>query len=166
MIRMTGISITLCALCFSLALARAASEPTFTHFCGGRFGVCVDYPANLKMEAPPYNDDGRGFSDGKGFELSVSGINNILDDTVESSMKGYAESKDIFDKITYRARGKNWFVLSGYKGGDVVYVKVYVGKAANNELHMTYPAQKKNVYDPIAAKISRSFTPGDLTVSH
>jgi len=146
-----------------LGSAAPGNSQGFAQYCNDRYGFCVDYPSSLTMDPPPANGDGRRFHDPNGFLLIVSGINNVLDDTVETEMK--SQSKDI-EKITYRSEGKNWFVLSGYKGSDVVYLKTYVGEGAVNHLYIKYPAQKKADYTETVTIISRSFKPGDLNVAH
>ncbi|HPR90415.1 MAG TPA: hypothetical protein PLD93_03160, partial [Synergistaceae bacterium] len=67
-----------------------------------------------------------------------------------------------FDTVTYRAKGKNWFVLSGYRGSDIVYLKLWVGPDAVNGLEMAYPSALKKEYDAVVTNIVRSFRPGDL----
>ena len=67
-----------------------------------------------------------------------------------------------FDTVTYSAKGKNWFVLSGYRGSDIVYLKLWVGSGAVNGLEMAYPSALKKEYDAVVTNIVRSFRPGDL----
>ena len=107
---------------FLLCSATSVSSQNYSRYCNDRYGFCVDYPSNLTMEPPPANNDGRRFHDSRGFMLIVSGINNVLENTIDTEMK--SQSKDI-DKITYRKKGKNWFVLSGYIGSDIVYLKLF-----------------------------------------
>jgi hypothetical protein len=135
----------------------------YVNYCNGRYGFCACYPKHFGVEPAPVNDDGRRFYDGNGLTMTVSGINNALDDTLQSEMR--SESKD-FDKITYRAKGDNWFVLSGQKGANIVYLKTYAGKGSINHLYIGYPAGQKAEYDGIVARISRCFKPGRLDVAH
>lgn len=95
--------------------------------------------------------------------MTVSGSNNSLDDSVTSEME--SQTGD-FDRITYRAQKKNWFVLSGYKGSEILYRKTYVGEGSVNHLHIQYPAQKRKEYDAMVTRISSSFEPGDLEAAH
>lgn len=95
--------------------------------------------------------------------MVVSGRNNALDETIEGLMK--SESGE-FEKITYRNKSANWFVLSGFKGEKIVYIKGYVGNAAINQLTIEYPSQSKKDYDKTVTEVSRSFKPGDLLSGH
>ena len=95
--------------------------------------------------------------------MTVSGINNVSADTLESEMKRQDGS---LDQITYRKNGKNWFVLSGFKGEDVLYLKTFIGTDSINHLYIRYPSRDKSLYDGLVVKISHSFRPGDLNAVH
>ncbi|MDD3916598.1 MAG: hypothetical protein PHX00_05555 [Synergistaceae bacterium] len=128
-------------------------------YCNARFGFCFWYPVRFEMDPPPENDDGRVLRDGDGCVVTAWGGYNVLEETLEDAMT--LRSAD-FDTVTYRAKGKNWFVLSGYRGSDIVYLKLWVGPDAVNGLEMAYPSALKKEYDAIVTKIVRSFRPGDL----
>ncbi len=158
----TGLVISFIAF-FILCTVSPVCSQSFVQYCNPRYGFCVDYPNNLTMKTAPDNDDGREFHDSNGFQLIASGINNVLDDTLETEMK--SQSKDI-GKITYQVKRKNWFVLSGHIASDIVYVKTYVGKGAINRLYIKYPAKMKMKYTDTVTKISQSFKPGNLNEAH
>ena len=135
-------------------------------YCNARFGFCVRYPASLLMDKPPVNGDGRRFDNGNGLEMTASGINNVLDDTLQSEMRS---ASDDFGQITYEAKGKNWFVLSGLKKGatdTIIYLKTFIGRGSVNHLEITYPVAQKEVYRTVVGNIARSFKPGQLGVTH
>lgn len=138
------------------------SQEYFT-YCNPRYGFCVDYPVGFQMETPPDNGDGSNLFDGNGFKMTVSGINNVSEDTLESEIINQSRS---FDEITYRKKGKNWFVLSGFKGSEVLYLKTFIGTESINHLYIRYPAGHKAVYDGIVDKISHSYRPGDINAVH
>ncbi|WP_073614918.1 hypothetical protein [Desulfopila aestuarii] len=115
------------------------------------------------METPPDNGDGIQLFDRNKFMMIASGINNATDNTLSTEM---AEQGMAFDSITYRKEGDNWFVLSGFKGGDILYLKTYVGKGSINHLYIQYAVNQKKEYDTIVSHLSRSFKPGDLTEFH
>jgi len=145
---------------FSLGgCATLARADDFSRYCNGRFGFCVDYPTGLVLEPEPDNGDGRRFHDSAGFLMMASAMTNASDDTLEREMNSQAGG---FDRITYQAKGKDWFVLSGSKGSHILYRKTYIGPGAVNRLYFEYPATLNKKYNPIVTKISRSFEPGDL----
>jgi len=132
-------------------------------YCNARYGFCVNYPSEFAMEPPPANDDGRRFSDRDGLVMTASGINNANEDTLQTEKRSQGEE---FDKITYRAQGDNWFVLSGHKGDKILYLKTFVGRGSINHLYIEYPTRQQTKYSDVVAKVARSFKPGNLAVGH
>ncbi len=126
-----------------------------------RFGFRVKYPEDFTQMPKPANNDGREFkSKDRNFSLLVYGSNYI--EGFESQGE-YEFALDNFDEITYDKKGKNWFVLSGYKGNKIIYQKTFYGKGCSNTVYMEYPSSDKTKYDDIVTSIVRSFKPGDLT---
>lgn len=163
MSRVTGWSVTTLTLAFLVMFACAADAQTYARYCNERYGFCIDYPESLQKDPPPVNGDGRGFHDRHGFSMTVSGSNNSLEESLTSEMESQAGD---FDRITYRTQKKNWFVLSGYRGAEILYRKTYVGEGSLNHLYIEYPAQKRKEYDAVVTRISSSFEPGDLETAH
>ena len=125
-----------------------------------RFGFRVKYPGNFTPMPKPANNDGREFkSKDGGFNLFVYGSNYI--EGFESQSE-YEFAIDNFNEITYDRKGKNWFVLSGYKGNKIIYQKTFYGRGCSNTIFMEYPKKDKSKYDDIVTAIVRSFKPGDL----
>lgn len=147
----------------SVLLPLPSLAENYTRYCNDRFGFCVDYPVSFGMKPAPANGDGRIFYDDNGFRLIASGINNVLDDTPENELKN--REKD-FDTITYRKQEKTWYVLSGYRGNDILYVKSLVGKHSINTLYLQYPTAMKGDYDATVNHIVKSFLPGNLSEPH
>jgi hypothetical protein len=137
----------------------AVNAQEYKRYCNPRFGFCVSYPSYFNISPESKNKNGRHFYDYNGFVMITYARNNTLDETLQTEMQ--FESKD-FDRITYRRKRKTWYVLSGYKGSNILYIKTYVGKKSSNYLHIEYPIDKKTEYDKIVTKISRSFKRGDI----
>jgi hypothetical protein len=146
-----------------LSMITVAIAQDLARYCNSRFGFCVEYPKYLGIEPAPTNNDGRRFYDPDGFLLIASGINNALDETLQTEM---LSQKGEFDKVTYQKVGKNWYVLSGVKGSEILYLKTYVGGGSINHLYIRYPVQMKSTYDKIVDVVSRSFVPGSLSSAH
>jgi len=132
-------------------------------YCNARFGFCVRYPASLMKDTAPENGDGQRFDNGNSLMMTASGINNVSHDTLKSEMRSAGEQ---FDRITYRAQGENWFVLSGMKGDKVIYLKTFVGPGSVNHMVIESSVPLKDLYRTVTANIARSFRPGQLSVSH
>ena len=148
-------------LIFSYSVPLSAQE--YGRYCNSRFGFCVEYPMHFGIEPAPENNDGRRFYDRNGFTMTVSGINNALNNTLQSEMQ--SQSRD-FDDVTYHSIGDNWYVLSGYKDTHILYLKTYMGGGSINHLYIKYPAQLKAEYDEIITRVSRSFLPGRIEDAH
>jgi hypothetical protein len=115
------------------------------------------------MQPPPINNDGRRFQSRDGFFVTASGANNTTGETLQSEL---ASGKSEFDKITYQKVGDGWFVLSGYKGSEILYIKAYVGNGSTNRLHIHYLKDLKLKYDAVVGVVAKSFSPGPLNDSH
>lgn len=64
-----------------------------------------------------------------------------------------------FDTVTYCNVKNNWYVLSGYKDDNILYIKTYMGKENIYHLYIRYPISLKKEYDEIVLEASRSFKP-------
>jgi len=141
---------------FMLGYITTVCAQEFNRYCNTRFGFCVIYPIALKVSPAPDNDDGRKFYDHNGFSMTASGMYNVLENSLKSEMKSQEED---FDTVTYRKIKNNWYVLSGYKGNDILYIKTYMGKEIIYHLYMRYPVKLKKKYDKTVSKVSGSFKP-------
>jgi hypothetical protein len=131
------------------------AEIPYNTYCNARFDFCIDYPASFGMEPAPDNDDGRKYYDRNGFSMTVSGMYNVLENSLKDEMKSQEED---FDTVTYRRMKNNWFVLSGYRNGDILYIKTYITNDTIYHLYIRYPQSLKKEYDTIISKIVHSFT--------
>jgi hypothetical protein len=135
-------------------------------------GFTIDYPSNI-MEL---NQDSSAFvtKDGTAI-IEIDGKHYFLGDETEipdldSFYKSLIASTTA--KIVYKAKGKDYCVVSGIEGSDIFYSKtVYFELLKPNDdgqgnylvrgdlitMKFTYPESEKNYYDPIVATVSKSF---------
>lgn len=70
----------------------------------------------------------------------------------------FASSSSAADRrVTYKTRGNNWFVVSGYKKGQIFYQKT---RLAGHSLHstvLTYPPSERERMNPVVERLNRSF---------
>ena len=163
MTRLFGAAAMVAAVIFLAVMVGPGGAEDYQRYCNARFGFCVEYPARLTMAPPPVNDDGRVFTDGQGLRLTASGSNNVMDETLESERLSQERE---FDRVSYRRDGSNWYVLSGYKGDKIIYLKTFVGRGSINHLYISYPACKKAEYEEMVTRVSRSLVPGELDEGH
>jgi hypothetical protein len=144
-------------------LASAQSQnPHWSTFVGWKFGTTIAYPASGFSALPePDAHDGRTFVNPDGARILVFASYNALDETLDSDLASLLKSKD-YQRVTYKTRGPNWFVLSGLRsvdGHDQVFYEKYLFSPGNKKIHtvvVTYPVELKAVYDPLVGRIGGS----------
>jgi hypothetical protein len=150
--------VTLAAVLFT----QAAGADTWLTYQNDRYGTTIDYPDLFKAQPPPDANDGRTFKSADGAEFLVFAEYNTLDFTVATYRDFIVKNLDPGAVITYRSSGDNWFVISGTKGADIFYERHMLshGVQMTEGFVMTYPAALKQTYDPIVARMAKSFRPG------
>jgi hypothetical protein len=94
--------------------------------------------------------------------ISLCRSYNALDFTVAKYRDFIVKNLNPDARLTYEARGDNWFVISGTKGGDIFYERHLLSHAAQmtEGFVMSYPMALKQTYDPITARMAKSFRSG------
>jgi hypothetical protein len=66
-----------------------------------------------------------------------------------------------YEDVTYRPRGRSWFVLSGYRDNDIYYEKVMFtcGGQVVNVMAITYPSEQRELYDSVVERMEDNFRP-------
>jgi hypothetical protein len=154
-------------LCFAAATPAAAQTsgtPHWRTYQNDRYGTTIDYPDLFKAEPPPDNDDGRRFKSADGAEFAVFASYGALDFDRAGYQKYILEKLGPGNAVTYQAHGDDWFVISGTKGDGIFYERYMLphGKAMGfvQGFVMAYPAARKETYDPIVARMAKSFRSG------
>ena len=146
-----------------LAPTLARAQNIWKIYKNDRFGTTIEYPSDkFRSLRPPDNGDGLAFEAADGGRFSVSAHRNINNDTLAEVEEFYLADRKPGEKITYRDKGPNWFVLSGTRGGTVFYERHLLSHQNElvNTLDMTYPARLEKAYDPIVTRMSRSLRAG------
>ncbi len=128
-----------------------------------RYGTTIDYPNIFNAGRPPDNNDGLAFTSADGAKFSVFASFNALDFDLAGFKDFIVKNLEAGELITYQAEGKDWFVISGTKGADGIFYERHLlshGKELTEGFVMSYPASLKQKYDPIVARMSKSFRPG------
>ena len=74
------------------------------------------------------------------------------------------EGADPQRRITYRAGGQSWFVLSGYldrEGEPMVFYAKFMlnpSRTALSAFEISYPASRKSTFDPMVEQMEDSLT--------
>jgi hypothetical protein len=149
-------------LAATLPSGRAAKAADWLTYQNDRYGTTIDYPDLFMMQRPPDADDGRAFKSADGADFTVSASYFALDLTVAKYHDFIVKNLAPGSTITYETQGKNWFVISGTVGDKIFYEKHLLSHGAqmNEDFVMSYPASAKQTYDPIVARMAKSFRPG------
>ena len=82
-------------------------------------------------------------------------------DSLEEGLPGEQRlDEERLKGITYRAKGTDWYVLSGRSGGKIVYTKTFLRKGQFVGFELTYPMSAAARYKPILERIQKCFSPG------
>jgi hypothetical protein len=145
-----------------ISTRETSTRETWKTYFNSRFGTSIVYPSRFKPGRPPDNNDGRSFTADDGAQLAVWGSLNVEERDLPGLEAFLRENAKEGEKITYRAAGKSWLVLSGTRGDKLFYAR-YVLSHRNeieNAFEVSYPAALAATYDPIVARISKSLKPG------
>jgi len=138
-----------------LALTSAqAQAPTYKTYSNARFSYSISYPSSLVPQGESENGDGQKFrsSDGR-IELIVFGSNNALNQT----LKGMYDETRGTGKVNYEVLKPGWFVVSGVDNGKIFYQKTILRENVFKTFRIEYDESVKQQWDPITARIGRSF---------
>jgi hypothetical protein len=150
-----------------LAIAAALISPAplsaagsgWQTYANPRFGTHADYPAAIftRRAPPPENGDGQTFTDKDGTaKLSIYGAFNSLDNTPRSYVDEFIRPDG---GIAYERITKNAFAVSGKRGETIWYQRCNFAGGEPGTIHcflLEYPAQQKQRWDPIVARIAKS----------
>jgi len=146
----------------AMSLDPAAGADNWLTYQNDRYGTTIDYPDIFKPQRPPDNDDGRDFKSADGADFWVAASYDALDFDVVKYRDIIVKNRGSGTVITYQAHGDNWFVISGTKGANIFYERHVLSHGAelNESFAITYPAALKATYNPIVARMAKSFRPG------
>jgi hypothetical protein len=144
------------------ALAQTQSPETWKTYFNDRYGTSISYPSRFKPGPPADANDGLRFAAADGAELAVWGAFNALEHDIAGLEEFLRESLKDDEKITYRAAGKSWLVLSGTRGERLFYKRYLLShrNEVENAFEISYPAALAAAYDPIVTRIAKSLKAG------
>ena len=126
-------------------------------------GFTYSYPTEVfdRLEGdgkPSFHYFASGDSEAK---FLVGAWNNSAGQSPQSLKSWMMENVGGYDELTYRPRGRSWFVLSGYRDDKIYYEKVMF--SCRDELvtvlAITYPVNERETYDPIVERMENAFKP-------
>jgi hypothetical protein len=146
------------------ATAAVAQSGDWLTYRNARFGYMISYPIDL-FEEEPANDseDGRLVSsrDGKA-KLLIGAFENEERVSLADYRTFLKDRNYPGATIDYAPVRDRWFVLSGVRDGTVFYERVTFtcGGRLINSWALLYPEADKKRFDPIVARLAKSYSAG------
>lgn len=161
MVRLAFI-LTVALLVLGIAGGPAGAHSWETHV-DPEFGTRATYPANIFKPLPPERTrPGQAFRSQDGLaRLAIATWEAGASET-PGEFRDRLLTEEGYETLSYRPRGRSWFVLSGYRGSDIYYEKVIYscGRRLVNAFALTYPRLQRQIYDPIVERMEDSFSAG------
>ena len=124
-----------------------------------RYGVMIDYPADLfAIQPPPPDNAGRNFTAEKaGARFHVYSHANALNFSVEELQA--EDVLDIGDAEAVKQNGADWYQVVASKEAETIVRRVVLseGGATVHRLEIAYPKTAAAAFEPIVARMVRSF---------
>lgn len=125
-----------------------------------RYGVMIDYPADLfAIQPPPPDNAGRDFiAASAGARFSIYSHANAMDFSVEELQA--EDVLDIGDAAAVKQNGKDWYQVVASKDADTVLRRVLLSEEGTfvHRLEIAYPKAAAAAFESIAARMTKSFS--------
>lgn len=126
-------------------------------------GAEIAYPESMFSEVDNDNDRANAYASRDGAAKFVLGSwFNDAEETPAEFKEVLTDKGQLYADVTYAPKGRDWFVLSGYRGGDVYYEKIMFScnRRLVNVYAISYPSADRDRYDSIVERMENSFKPG------
>jgi hypothetical protein len=133
---------------------------TYRTYQNARYNFSIAYPSTLKPEGESDNGDGQTFrSRDDSVLMRAWGSQNISNESLRAAYQSAISDIESIDggNATYKFLGRNFFVVSGLRGGKVIYQKTLMRGDVFKTFLIEYPVAMQSTYDPITARVARSF---------
>ena len=140
-----------------------AQSTNYTAYYNSQFKFTVDYPVDFLFPQGDFNNDGGQLflSKDEDVVMIANGYYNTNSEQIDDLYRISSREKLITEQsiriVTYKARGNNWFVVSGYEDGIIFYTRTIVRNDIVCQFTIWYKESDKIKLDPIVTRISRSF---------
>ncbi len=145
------------ALAFAaVGLIAAAPARFYDTYENARYGYHLCYPADLFRPGPePDAGDGIVLSGPHGAKLTVSGMPSV--DDKPTPAKIVEEEKDQGVRVSYRAQGPGWAVLSGASAEGLFYGRAIETDGRTADWQLTYPKRDQALYAAVIPRLNQCF---------
>jgi hypothetical protein len=160
-------ALVLGAVLFSTVITASAvpALADWSHERDAELGFAYSYPSELfdRTEGDGKPSFHYFVSDNSEAKFLVGGWDNSAGQSPDSFKRWMLDNVGGYDELTYRPRGRSWFVLSGYRGNTIYYEKVMFSCADRmvSVFAITYPIDQRGLYDPLVERMENAFKPGN-----
>ena len=133
---------------------------TYRTYQNARYNFSIAYPSTLVPEGESDNGDGQTFrTRDDSVLMRVWGSQNISNESLREAYQTAISDIESMDggTATYKFLGRNFFVVSGLRGGKVIYQKTLMRGDVFKTFLIEYPVALQSTYDSITARVARSF---------
>ncbi|MFH1343660.1 MAG: zinc ribbon domain-containing protein [Pseudomonadota bacterium] len=124
-----------------------------------RYGVMIDYPADLfAIQPPPPDNAGRNFAAEKaGARFHIHSHANAMNFSAEELQA--EDVLDIGDAAAVKTSGTDWYQVVASKEAETIVRRVVLseGGATVHRLEVAYPKTSAAAFEPIVARMVKSF---------
>ena len=132
----------------------AAQRVTYRTYSNARYGYSIAYPVGLLIpQGESDNGDGQKFVAKDGNATLLVFGSNRLDRSLEDEFQAAQENR----RVVYKILRRDMFVVSGTENGKIFYQKTLLRGDAFKTFIIEYDEQERALFDPITARIARSF---------
>ncbi len=161
-VRTAVLAVTMIATAGAIAPAHAADEivaKKWETYTNNRYGVLIDYPADLfARDWPPPDNAGRNFdAPAAHARFYVYSHANALDQSREDF-----EAEDVLDLSDPSAKkqnGEDWYQLIATKDDQTIVRRVLLSEGATmvHRLEIAFPSRAAAAFTPIVERMTKSF---------
>ncbi len=128
----------------------------FQTYDNDRFDYSISYPSNFLIpQGVSGNGDGQRFvSKDNRVVMTVFGQHNAMEKSLEEL---FNEELKPNHTITYKRLKDKWFVVSGYEGDKVFYLKTRLKDDVIKTFHIEADRSLQPIVQPMTEKIAKSF---------
>lgn len=123
-----------------------------------KYGYLLAWPKRL-LAAQGESDagDGQVFAapDGRAQLVCWAGFNSVLKRPLKAAFQEAQQEPGL--QVTYKSLGKDFFVVSGFQEGKIVYRKTVMTALVQATFVLTYDQSLKDTFNPLVGGMSKSF---------
>ena len=147
--------------CPQAPVLSAGDMKQYRTYLNANGGFGVDIPTRM-FRLVSGDRNGRSYRSETGkAELTLGVYSNALEQDVTAAYASALADRTIVASPSYKAKGKDFFVISGKAKGRIVYYKSLLTCNASvwASLRLEYDESSKEDFDPVLTRMSQSFTP-------